>query len=232
MRQVLQRGHWYFFQEKREALFYILENKVLAGRAERAAGEAVGRKLTVAFFERIGNEGLVRPVDRSSQALKHQLLTLAELLQTCGLGDLAHDPSRTSAETELLLEAKYLDLELRRHKGLPEPTAQDPNSFLLEADENAEDKLLEDLQHEDLTKLALARTLQRHEHLRQHETLRDAWALKWEALRQRVDTLLPHPPAPPAPAAAPARGARAAPGPQAGRGCVRGRGRARGAGTR
>ena len=228
MRQVLQRGHWYFFQEKREALFYVLENKVLAGRAERAAGEAVGRKLTVAFFERLGNEGLVRPVDRSSQALKQQLLTLAELLQTCGLGDLAHDPSRTSAETELLLEAKYLDLELRRHKGLPEPTAQDPNSFLLEADDNAEETLLEDLQPEDLTKLAFARTLQRHDRLGSRETLKEAWATKWEALRRRVDTLLPHPPAPPAPAA-PARGARAAPGPQAGRGRGRGRGRVAGA---
>ena len=231
MRQVLQRGHWYFFQEKREALFYVLENKVLPGRAEIPAGEAVGRKLTVAFFERLGNEGLVRPVDRSSQALSPQLLTLAELLQTCGLGDLAHDPSRTSAETELLLEAKYLDLELRRHKGLPEPTAQDPNSFLLEADDNAEDKLLEDLQHDDLTKLAFARTLQRYERLAPRESLKDAWATKWEALRGRVDTLLPHPPAPPAPAA-PARGARAAPGPQAGRGRGRGRGRRRASGTR
>ena len=101
---------------------------------------------------------------------------------------MAPDPSRTSAQTELLLEAKYLHLELRCHKGWPAPQAKDLNSYFLEGDENAEEALVEDLQPEDLTKMALARTLQRNDRLNPNETLRAAWAAKLDTLRQPCRT--------------------------------------------
>ena len=218
VRQVLRRGHWFFFQQKPETLFYVAENKVLGGREERAVDEAAERKLAVAFFERLGNTGVVRPVDRSSKGLKHQLLTLAELLVNVGLADLPPDPSRTSAQTELLLEAKYLDLELRCHSGWPAPLAKDLHSFVLEGHENAEEALVDHSAPGDLTKMALARTLQRNDFLQPRETLKAAWASKLDTLKARAGTLLP-----PADPREPRGALGAEAGRARGRGCGRGR---------
>ena len=83
-------------------IFFISENKTLAGKEDRNyEGEALGRKLAVVFFEHVPDQNLVRRVDRSSLALKPQLLTIAELLQTCGFA-LPHDPKRSSAAAEPL----------------------------------------------------------------------------------------------------------------------------------
>ena len=64
------------------------------------------------FFEEVAG-GLVSRVIREGTALQPQLLTIAEILQACGL-QLPPDPDRSSAAAELLLESHYQDLEIQR----------------------------------------------------------------------------------------------------------------------
>ena len=67
---------------KPSVVLYVVENKTLAGQEDKSyEGEAMGRKLALAFFEQMDN-GLVRRVHRGDLVLKQDLLTLAELLQT------------------------------------------------------------------------------------------------------------------------------------------------------
>ena len=67
-----------------------------------------------------------------------QLLTLAELVQTCGMA-LATDPERTSAQTEILLEAAYHPLDLRRSAGTLEAEAHEVHTYSLIDEESAEE---------------------------------------------------------------------------------------------
>ena len=102
---------------------YVVENKTLPGKEDRSyEGEAVGRKLTLAFFEDT-DAGLVRRVDRSTSGLSKQLLNVAEVLQSLGVVALPPDPNRTSAESELLYELAYRDLEVRKYRCTVEPAA-------------------------------------------------------------------------------------------------------------
>ena len=102
---------------------YVVENKTLAGKEDRSyEGEAVGRKLTLAFFED-HDAGLVRRVDRSTSGLSKQLLNVAEVIQSLGVAALPPDPDRTSAESELLYELAYRDLEVRKYTCTVEPAA-------------------------------------------------------------------------------------------------------------
>jgi len=225
---VLKKGYWFAFADKPSVLFLVLDNKTLPGREERAAGEATGRKLVLSFYELAsGDPDLAVPTHRATGALEFSLLTLAELLQTCQLGNLPLDPERTSADTELLLEAEFLNLDLTRYEGTAEPSAA-PHAAHLGQGSHAEDAHCAETRLEDLTKMALARHLARSGALGQRETLRSAWSLTGTALRNRAAPLLPQPlPAPqppqPAPQAAPAGGR----GGGGGRG-ARGRGRGRG----
>ena len=103
---------------------YVVENKTLAGREDRSyEGEAVGRKLSVVFFESKG-EDLVQRVDRSRSAgLSLQLLNVAELVQTLGVVALPPDPDRSAADSELLYELAYRKLEGHKYKCTVEPAA-------------------------------------------------------------------------------------------------------------
>ena len=109
--------------------FYVSENKTLAGREDRGyEGGATGRKLVVSFFETIPG-GMVRRIIRDGTPLHPQLLTIAEILQACGLL-LPPDPDRSSAAAELLLEPHYQDLEIQRrarHVGAAAPEAHTYN---------------------------------------------------------------------------------------------------------
>ena len=102
----------------------------------------MGRKLAVASFKDAPG-GLVQRVDRSSLALKIRLLTIAEVLVACGVA-LPPDPLRTSSATELLLGAKYQDLELRRFRCTAEPEAQGVHMFSLSDEDSAEAALARD----------------------------------------------------------------------------------------
>ena len=68
----------------------------------------------VIFFETL-HGALVRRVHRSRESLHPQLLTIAEIIQACGLL-LPPDPDRSSAAAELVLEARYQDLDIQRFK--------------------------------------------------------------------------------------------------------------------
>ena len=228
------KSYWYAFADKPTVLFLVLDNKTLAGREERAEGDAAGRKLVLSFYSRTEHDGdLVLPVkqDAGAGALPLALLTLAELVQTCELNTLPADPERSPAATELLLEAKLLTLDLTRYEGTPEPDAA-PHAARLGEGCHAEEALCRETPLLDLTKMALARHLERNHALHARETLKSAWGLKQGTLRNRARPLLPPQPAPqpgpPHPAGGPPLGPP--PGPLRGRGRGRrrgGRGRGR-----
>ena len=191
---VFKRGFMYRLSTSPSVTLYIAESKILAGKEERVyEGEAQGRKLAAAFFEDApGPGGLVQRVDRSSLALKTRLLTIAEVLVACGVA-LPPDPLRTSAAEELLLEAKYQDLELRRFRCTAEPEAQGVHMFSLSDEDSAEAALALETSPDQRTKMVHARCLQRHDALRAGETLRAAWNSSLEALRARTEPFLAPP---------------------------------------
>ena len=177
--------------------------------------------MALTFFERAAEApGHVRRCDRGTSTLAPTLLTLAELLHTVGLGPpLAADKS--AAEQEILAEALYDTLPLLRYEG-EETEGPERLLFLLEDGRNAEEAHIQDNERA-LTKMALARCLQRSGALAAGETLNSAWNQTLTTLQARAAAWLPVV-APPA-AARGGRGgaARGAPG---GRRGGRGRGRA------
>ena len=111
MRWTFQKGKFYDFETLRPGMYlYIAENKSLAGREERAEGDAIGRPLTAAWFEEREetDEGcVVRRVDRTSKGLTAMLLTRAELLHAAGEPYPPLAPEATARETEIAMEAKF-----------------------------------------------------------------------------------------------------------------------------
>jgi hypothetical protein len=234
MKTVFKKGYMYRLSACPSMIIYISENKTLAGKEDRPyEGEASGRKLVVSFFEDAG-EGLVQRVDRTTLVLKQHLLSLAELLQTLGGFALPPDPDRTAANTELLLETLYQNLELRRFECTSEPAAG-VLMFSLDDDVDAEAALACELAVDHRTKMVLARCLQRNEKLLDEETLQTAWNSTLVILQERTAPLLPAAPAVPlagrgrgrgrgAPPALPAPPAAPLAAPLAGQGRGRGRG--------
>ena len=160
-RSVLQRGHFFQFSSNLEVFFYINENKVLGGRQERGEGEAVGRNMVLTFFEAFaGHPGMVRRVDRRDGAMHPRQMTVAELLQVCGM-NLPHDPERSSAETEELLEEEFGRQELRRFSGHLETGSSELHVYMLAEETDAEEAFVKDMGLQNLTKIALARFLEK-----------------------------------------------------------------------
>jgi hypothetical protein len=176
--------------------FYVLENKIVAGRGERAEGDAVGRSIAVAFYERAPGD-VVRRVDRESLGVRPRLLTIAELLLL--LGAVAPLEAATPAEKEAALEESVGALDLRRFRGILESAADEPHVYSLEEEGNAEDVFLTESPFEALTKIALARAIERA----LGEPRRANWAQSLEFLRGRARPLL-HPEVVPAPKEVPA----------------------------
>ena len=105
IKTVFKKGFMYKLSCRPSVHFYVAENKTLAGKEEKGyAEEALGRKLAVAFFEKVG-ESLVQRVNREGTSLHQTPLSVAELMQTIGGIDVPHDPERTAAATEILLES-------------------------------------------------------------------------------------------------------------------------------
>ena len=157
--------------------------------------------------------------------MKPQLLTTAELLQTCGFA-LPADPERTSAEAELLLEAAYENLDIKRFAGNLEAGAAEVHTYSLADEQSAEEGHAAELAPQSRTKMVLARCLHRNEALEDGETLQTLWPQALATLQERATPFRVAPPAPLAPPVPPAlAGAR-------GRGRGRGRGRARGRAAR
>ena len=166
--------------------------------------------------------------------MKQELLTLAELLQTLGGIAVPADPERTAAQTELLLESLYQDLDIQRITCTLEPGAPEVHIYSLDDAVPAEAAFCNESPADHRTKMALARALQRNDEFHAGETLQVAWNRSLAELRTRTAHLFPVPAVPPAPAgpAGPPAGRGAgrgpgAPAPPAGRGRGRGKGRGR-----
>ena len=210
---------------KPSVVLYIAENKTLGGREDRGyEGDAMGRNMAVVFFEDLKG-GLVRRVSRENLAMQQMLLSIAEVLQTIGGIAVPADPERTAAQTELLLESQYEQLEILRFTCTLEPAAPESHVFHLDGEVNAESALALELPAEHRTKMVLARCLQRHEELLEEETLQGAWSKNLATLKGRAAHLLPVRAVAPAPTPAVVAAPPAAPAPAAGRGRGRGRGR-------
>ena len=176
---------------KPSVVLYVAENKTLAGKEDRAyEGEALGRSLALVFFEDCDG-GLVRRVDRGTLGMQQQLLTLAEILQTIGVVKLPPDAERTAAETELLLESHYQNLELIRFKCTHEYAAPSVHMYTLHDEVHAETAYCMSLNADQRTKMVLARALQRNEALAEGETLQKAWGQSLATLRGRTAHLFP-----------------------------------------
>ena len=177
----------------------VAENKTLAGKEDRAyEGEALGRSLALVFFEDCDG-GLVRRVDRGTLGMQQQLLTLAEILQTIGGVNLPPNAERTAAETELLLESHYQNLELIRFRCTHEHAAPRVHMYTLHDEAHAETAYCMSLKADQITKMVLARALQRNEALAEGETLQKAWGESLATLRGRTAHLFPPPAAPAVP---------------------------------
>lgn len=160
-RSVLTRGFWYHFASCPSVIFYVNENKILAGREERGPREAVGRSLVVTFFESLPDHpGMVRRVERADDYMRPRQLTVAELLQSADIFP-PHDPARSSAETEELLEEAFAEQDLRRSAGNLETGSEEVHVYGLADSENAEEAFVRGAPFESLTKIALARFLER-----------------------------------------------------------------------
>lgn len=160
-RSILSRGSFFQFSSNTDVVFYVNENKVLAGRQERGEGEAVGRSLVLTFFEAFeGHPGMARRVDRRDESMRPRQMTIAELLQVCG-ARLPHDPERSSAETEELFEEAFGREDLRRFSGQLETAADELHVYFLTEETNAEEAFVRESSLESLTKIALARFLER-----------------------------------------------------------------------
>ena len=174
-----------------EVTIYISENKTLAGREDRGyEGEATGRKLVVSFFFETLPDGLVRRTIRGGTSLHPQLLTIAEILQSCGFR-LPVDHLRSSAAAEVLLETQYQELEILRFKPLLETEAAEVHMYSLHEEVLAEEASALEGPAEQMTKMMLAMYLQRHGDLQADETLQAAWAEPLARLQARTFPLLP-----------------------------------------
>ena len=152
---------------------------------------------------------VVHPVDRSGPGLHPRLLTVAELLQTCG-EEVPQDISRSSAaDIEIFLDERCASHDLRRYKGTLETDAEDRWTCTLQEEDNAEDDSMAETLVGTHTKMVLARCLERLT----GEDRRKCWSSNLQDLQARAQALVDFQVVPAAP-----------PGPRG-----RGGGRARGA---
>ncbi len=193
IKNLFVRGSWYKLSSSSSVIFYVSENKTLAGREDRHnAGGTSGRKLALTFFEDAG-QGQVRRVDREALAFNVHLLTPAELLMVCGIGiALPLDPERTAADTELLLETQYEDLDIERLEGAVDAVTDDVHIYNLGDPVNAEVAYAV-AERASRTKMVLARALQRSGAFDQGETLQSVWGLTLARLETRAAPHLPVP---------------------------------------
>lgn len=190
LRHVLQRGFFFQFSLFPSVFFYISENKIVAGRSGRGEGEAVGRSVVVTFFEPVpGTSSLtVRRVDRSSDALATKLLTIAEIMITIGFAS-GTPGGQTSAEQERTLEEAFAEQDLQCFRGILETSAEDIHVYTLVEGSSAEEVFLHSHPRDTLSKMALARFLERS--LR--HSRRTSWSLPLEQLRALAYPALPDP---------------------------------------
>ena len=231
IKSVFQKGFMYRLSLNPAVVLYVAENKTLAGKEDRTyEGEAIGRRLAVVLFEAMGAMGgnLVRRVNRQGLGMQQELMSIAEIIQTIGGIALPADPDRTAAQTEIILEERYQDMEITRFSCSVVPAADDAHVYHMHGEIGAESALTHSVPVAQLTKMILARLLQRNGELEVGETLQSTWNKSLLTLTDSVAHLLPAVPVALAAPAAPGRGRGKGKGPGKGRG--KGRGKCRGRG--
>ena len=138
----------------------------------------------------------MKRVSQEVLGMQQELMTLAELTQTLGLLSLPEDPGRTSATTELLLEAHLQNLELLEMPCVVEPAAPDVHMYALGSETQAESALVFEAIADQRTNLMLTRLRQRTGDLLRQDTLQEAWSLPLTKLQERTRHLFPEPAAP------------------------------------
>ena len=123
--------------------------------------------------------------------MEQHLLTPAEILQTIGEVHLPPSADRTAAETELLLESHYQNLELLRFRCTHEHAAPEVHMYTLHDEAHAETAHCMSLKADQRTKMVLARALQRNDAFGEGETLQKAWGESLATLRARTAHLFP-----------------------------------------
>ncbi len=98
--------------------FLVCENKIFAGREQRAEGEALGRPLAVAWFEKhssCAQGDILRPVaGHEQQTLALQSTSVAELLRAAGhFVEVA--VGTNERDHEVLLESCFLNYSLNKY---------------------------------------------------------------------------------------------------------------------
>ena len=146
-------------------------------------------------------------VDRSTDALATQLMTLAELMRTIGF--VPETPAgASSAQKEAALEEMFAIAGLRCFQGILETSAEEIHSYHLQEGADAEEIFLHTEPRDNLTKMALSRFWEKR-------TWESRKLCMKKSLQQLRDMTYPHlPPDPVDPAIGEAKG--------------RGRGRGRG----
>ena len=84
--------------------------------------------------------------------MHQELLTIAELLVALGGVVLPADYERTAAETEILLETKYAELDILRFTCVVEPEAPDVHVYQLEDQVDAEEAMVSAVPADQRTK--------------------------------------------------------------------------------
>ena len=197
--------------------FFVLENKVLAGREARHATDAQTRPLVICFFEKApgaDDELVVRRTDKEFAGMATKVTTPAELALHLGFVPPV-DAARSAQETESLVERAWLGIPRTRYTHRHMVEAGDLHSYLLTDPVDAEEAFWNDVPLGEHTKYAIARRLE-IEHGWDRVRL---WRCSLPQLRTAMTTsvapwALGAAPGPAAPAVAKGRG-RGAPGPAA-----------------
>ena len=178
VRKTFSKGNFYAFETLRPELYlYVAENKSLPGREARAEGDALGRSLSVAWFEahETTDDGVVvTRVDKTSQdALLTMLSSLAEILHAAGEPWPALGPEATARALEVAVEARYAHVPRYIYQATHLFHESDPWTFLLWGADPAETKYLAETPLDELTNMALARQLE----LSKGQDLRTSWTM-------------------------------------------------------
>ena len=140
----------------------------MPGREPIPEDETSGRPLEVCFFELVPDpppgDTVVHRVDRTSSALATRTYNPSQILVALGL-DSPQGPDETPAEWEAVVEAHYHTLERLVYSHALVPNALDHHTFLLTEPRDVEDEYVNTTPPRSLTKVDLARILEREQRL-------------------------------------------------------------------
>ena len=146
--------------------FYVAESKAFAGKDAPIGGEAIGRSLSLAWFEAdgpIGDGTRVVPVNRHSANLELTTCTVAGLLMAAGHFE-PIVPGESARQQELRYEERFFDFDLvvfPRSQRILGDNGQGESNWMFELYGSVcvEEHYFDTVQPAQLTKLQIARLL-------------------------------------------------------------------------